>query len=64
MDTTETPGRTPFRRTDTRMHTVVDQAIASLPAVGLKQAAQFLAAMAVPAPVAVRTLVYPQLRRH
>ena len=64
MDTNDSKGRTTFRRTDTRMHNLVDQAVSSLPSVGLKHAAEFLAAMAVPAPVAVRALVYPQRRRH
>jgi hypothetical protein len=64
------PSATPNRhdikhpRTDFRTRDVVNQAIASIPVVGLQRAAEFLAAMNVPAEVAIRTLVYPHLRRH
>jgi len=51
-------------RTDHRTRDVVNQAIAALPEIGLKRAAEFLAAMGVPHEVAVRTLVYPSMRRH
>lgn len=51
-------------RTDFRMRDVVNQAIASIPTVGLQRAAEFLSAMNVPADVAIRTLVYPNRRRH
>jgi hypothetical protein len=50
-------------RTDLRTRDLVNQAIASVPTLGLQRAAEFLAAMNVPAEVAVRTLVYPQRRR-
>jgi hypothetical protein len=51
-------------RTDFRTRDVVNQAIAAIPSVGLQRAAEFLSAMNVPAEVAVRTLVYPNRRRH
>lgn len=51
-------------RTDFRTRDVVNQAIASIPTVGLQRAAEFLSAMNVPADVAIRTLVYPNRRRH
>jgi hypothetical protein len=51
-------------RIDLRTRDVINQAIAALPEVGLKRAAEFLAAMGVPQQTAVRTLVYPQQRRH
>lgn len=51
-------------RTDFRTRDVVNQAIASIPTVGLQRAAEFLSAMNVPAEVAIRTLVYPERRRH
>jgi hypothetical protein len=50
-------------RTDLRTRDLVNQAIASVPTLGLQRAAEFLAAMNVPAEIAVRTLVYPQRRR-
>jgi hypothetical protein len=50
-------------RTDFRTRDVVNQAIASIPSVGLQRAAEFLSAMNVPADVAIRTLVYPNRRR-
>ena len=50
-------------RTDTRTRDLVNQAVASVPTLGLRRAAEFLAAMDVPAGIAVRTLVYPQRRR-
>jgi hypothetical protein len=50
-------------RTDHRTRDLVNQAIASVPTLGLQRAAEFLAAMNVPAEIAVRTLVYPQRRR-
>jgi hypothetical protein len=51
------------QRTDIRTRDLVNQAIASIPTLGLQRAAEFLAAMNVPAEVAVRTLVYPHRRR-
>lgn len=51
------------QRHDMKTRAVVDQAIAALPAVGIKDAAEFLSAMKVPTEVAVRTLVYPGRRR-
>jgi len=50
-------------RVDMRTRDLVNQAVASIPTLGLQRAAEFLAAMNVPAEVAVRTLVYPQRRR-
>ncbi len=43
-------------RTDFRTRDVVNQAIAAMPTVGVKKAAEFLAAMNVPATVAIRAL--------
>jgi hypothetical protein len=56
-----TPSRK--QRTDMRTRDLVNQAVASIPTLGLQRAAEFLAAMNVPAEVAVRTLVYPHRRR-
>ena len=50
------------RRTDVRTRDLVNQAVASVPTLGLQRAAEFLAAMNVPAEVAVRALVYPKQR--
>lgn len=50
-------------RSDFRTRDVIDQAIASIPSVGLQRAAEFLSAMNVPAELAIRTLVYPNRRR-
>jgi hypothetical protein len=50
-------------RIDMRTRDLVNQAVASIPTLGLQRAAEFLAAMNVPAEIAVRTLVYPQRRR-
>lgn len=51
-------------RTDVRTCDLVNQAIASVPSVGLQRAAEFLASMNVPAEIAIRTLVYPARRRN
>jgi hypothetical protein len=51
------------QRTDMRTRDLVNQAVASVPTLGLQRAAEFLAAMGVPAEIAVRTLVYPDRRR-
>ncbi len=51
------------QRTDMRTRDLVNQAVASIPTLGLQRAAEFLAAMNVPAEIAVRTLVYPHRRR-
>ena len=51
------------QRVDGRTRDLVNQAIASIPTLGLVRAAEFLATMNVPAEVAVRALVYPKLRR-
>ncbi len=51
-------------RHDQKTRAVVDQAIAALPAIGLRDAAEFLSAMKVSPEVAVRTLVYPNRRRN
>ncbi|WP_036165921.1 hypothetical protein [Massilia sp. 9096] len=51
-------------RTDMRTRDLVNQAVASIPTLGLQRAAEFLAAMNVPAEIAVRTLVYPDRRRN
>lgn len=50
-------------RHDHKTREVVDQAIAAVPAIGVHDAAAFLAAMKVPHEVALRTLVYPKKRR-
>jgi len=50
-------------RMDMRTRDLVNQAVASVPTLGLQRAAEFLAAMGVPAEIAVRTLVYPNRRR-
>jgi hypothetical protein len=50
-------------RTDMRTRDLVNQAIASIPTLGLQRAAEFLASMNVPTEVAVRALVYPHRRR-
>ncbi|WP_306392793.1 hypothetical protein [Telluria beijingensis] len=51
------------QRTDSRTRDLVNQAVASIPTLGLQRAAEFLATMNVPAEVAVRALVYPKRRR-
>jgi hypothetical protein len=51
-------------RTDMRTRDLVNQAVASIPTLGLQRAAEFLAAMNVPAEIAVRALVYPGRRRN
>ena len=51
------------QRTDIRTRDLVNQAVASVPTLGLQRAAEFLATMNVPAEVAVRVLVYPGRRR-
>jgi len=51
------------QRTDIRTRDLVNQAVASIPTLGLQRAAEFLATMNVPAEVAVRVLVYPNRRR-
>ena len=51
------------QRTDSRTRDLVNQAVASVPTLGLQRAAEFLATMNVPAEVAVRVLVYPSRRR-
>ena len=60
--TTERPGAR-VKRTDVRTCDLINQAIASIPSVGLQRAAEFLASMNVPAEIAIRTLVYPARRR-
>jgi hypothetical protein len=50
-------------RSDHRTRDIVNQAVAALPEVGLRRAAEFLFAMGVPHPIAMRTLVYPGQRR-
>jgi hypothetical protein len=57
------PAQARVVRTDLRTRDLVNQAVASIPTLGLQRAAEFLAAMNVPAEIAVRTLVYPQRRR-
>ncbi len=59
-----TPSREDKRlRMDTRTRALVNQAVESIPTLGLRRAAQFLATMHVPAEIAVRALVYPHRRR-
>ena len=64
-DMAMTPNTTTTRhqRVDGRTSGLVNQAIASIPTLGLQRAAEFLATMNVPAEVAVRALVYPARRR-
>jgi len=50
-------------RTDLRTRDLINQAIASVPTLGVQRAAAFLAAMNVPAEIAVRCLCNPQRRR-
>jgi len=50
-------------RTDMRTRDLVNQAVASVPTLGLPRAAEFLAEMGVPSDIAVRALVYPNRRR-
>jgi hypothetical protein len=50
-------------RTDMRTRDLVNQAVASVPTLGLPRAAEFLAEMGVPSEIAVRVLVYPNRRR-
>lgn len=52
------------QRTDFRTRDVINQAIAAIPTLGLQQVAEFLNAMNVPPEIAIRTLVYPDRRRH
>lgn len=61
--TTRQAANTRVMRTDMRTRDLVNQAVASIPTLGLQRAAEFLAAMNVPAEIAVRTLVYPSRRR-
>jgi hypothetical protein len=62
MNMTVHPGSRTMR-TDVRTCDLINQAIASIPSVGLQRAAEFLASMNVPAEIAIRTLVYPARRR-
>ena len=64
-DMAMTPNTTTTRhkRVDGRTSDLVNQAIASIPTLGLQRAAEFLATMNVPVEVAVRALVYPARRR-
>ena len=55
--------RQPHPRTDHQTRDVVNQAIAAMPKVGLRRAAEILAAMNVSNEVALRALCYPHLRR-
>lgn len=50
-------------RADLRTRDLINQAIASMPTLGVQRAAAFLAAMNVPPEIAVRCLVYPNRRR-
>ena len=62
MDQRTTPPRA--LRTDFRTRDVVNQAIAAIPTLGVRQVAEFLKAMNVPPDIAIRTLVYPDRRRN
>jgi hypothetical protein len=55
--------RPQLTRTDVRTRDLINQAIASVPTLGVQRAASFLAAMNVPADVAVRCLCNPSRRR-
>jgi hypothetical protein len=59
----DTTSGTRLTRTDLRTRDLINQAIASLPTLGVQRAAAFLAAMHVPPEIAVRCLVYPRRRR-
>jgi hypothetical protein len=50
-------------RTDVRTRDLINQAIESVPTLGVQKAAAFLAAMNVPAELALRCLAYPHRRR-
>lgn len=63
MQTTTERQGSRIMRTDVRTCDLINQAIASIPSVGLQRAAEFLASMNVPAEIAIRTLVYPARRR-
>lgn len=52
-----------LQRTDLRTRDLINQAIASIPTLGVQKAAAFLAAMNVPPEVAVRCLLQPGKRR-
>ena len=52
-----------YFRADQVTRELVDQAIAAIPEIGIPKAAQFLAAMSVPADVAIRVLLHPNQRR-
>lgn len=52
-----------LQRTDLRTRDLVNQAIASIPTLGVQRAASFLAAMNVPPEVALRCLCNPNKRR-
>jgi hypothetical protein len=58
-----TDARPKLTRTDVRTRDLINQAIASVPTLGVQRAAAFLAAMNVPEDVAVRCLCYPNRRR-
>jgi hypothetical protein len=62
-DTAANATRVRRQRTDIRTRDLINQAVASVPTLGLQRAAEFLATMNVPAEVAVRVLVYPNRRR-
>jgi hypothetical protein len=55
--------RPQLTRTDVRTRDLINQAIASVPTLGMQRAAAFLAAMNVPPEIAVRCLCYPNRRR-
>jgi hypothetical protein len=63
MNTTMERQGSRIKRTDVRTSDLINQAIASIPSVGLQRAAEFLNSMNVPAEIAIRTLVYPARRR-
>lgn len=63
MNSHETSHGARVTRTDLRTCDLINQAIASVPTLGLQRAAEFLASMNVPAEIAIRTLVYPSRRR-
>jgi hypothetical protein len=63
MNTTMQRQGSRIQRSDVRTCDLINQAIASIPSVGLQRAAEFLASMNVPAEIAIRTLVYPARRR-
>jgi hypothetical protein len=54
---------TRLTRSDVRTRDLINQAIASVPTLGMRRAAAFLAASNVPPEIALRCLLHPEKRR-